>query len=577
MTLTGRIRAIVGAALLLTAVVIAAAVGYGFLAAHRAEQSDDRRFREAFGALATTFAQLQTITRGVTTDHAEVERTRLRFTELAARMDTQFDDYRRAVTLATAGAEQHAQLAAIAGLDADWRLARAGASRAFALALREQQADADTLYTHEVEPLLHGLIARLSTQVEDGFAGAETQRHATVESLYVGSTVAALVGALALLGGTLAVGYVVRRQVQVPLEKAAAHSRYLLDAIARGDQHVAAFAERLTTPVNDDELGALLTTCNLLVRRLGEVAGDAANINRALDAAALVSIADSAGVITYVNGLFCQVSGYRVDELQGATHRLIRSDVHPPTFFRELWRTIATGGTFHGEICNRRKDGSHYWVATTIHPILGTDGRPRHFISIRHDITKRKQAELALEHARADAERARAEAEATLAEASRAVRVLCAEPPVLMPVTANAVLRRVLLVEANPVAALTARAYLGRLGCTVEHVTTVAAALARARATRFELLLIALRLLDGDGCAVSLTLRAEPGPNRATLMIALAAREAGDARLRCLAAGMTEVIVLPLTPMALQRALAIESSTPVDAGDVGDERAAEPG
>jgi len=115
----------------------------------------------------------------------------------------------------------------------------------------------------------------------------------------------------------------------------------------------------------------------------------------ALDHHAIVSIADRAGTITYANDNFCRISGYSRGELLGQNHRLLKSGEHPPAFYADLWRTISTGGVWHGDVCNRRKDGSLYWVASSITPVLDKDGRPCQYVSMRTDITRLKAAEAA--------------------------------------------------------------------------------------------------------------------------------------------------------------------------------------
>lgn len=194
-------------------------------------------------------------------------------------------------------------------------------------------------------------------------------------------------------------------------------TRLLEDAISRTHEHAAArrkSQDRATTLLIAGGLAGLLLTGGIfflatrkmsgLISRLTD-AGErlqASNLDLqfqklALDEHNIVTITDNCGNITAVNDRFCEVSQYSREELLGQNHRLIKSGVHTSAFYRDLWSTIKVGKVWRGEVCNQRKDGTFYWVASTILPFMGEDGLPSRYVSVRTDITAIKEAQLVLE------------------------------------------------------------------------------------------------------------------------------------------------------------------------------------
>ncbi|MEW5770236.1 MAG: PAS domain S-box protein [Pseudomonadota bacterium] len=147
----------------------------------------------------------------------------------------------------------------------------------------------------------------------------------------------------------------------------------------------------------------------------------------ALDEHAIVSIADIGGFITYANDKFCEISGYARAEVIGRNHNLLNSGTHPRAFFADMWQTISGGRVWHGEICNRTKDGGLYWVDSSIVPFLDAAGKPYQYISIHTDITARKALEQSLQDINAELQKRVEERTAALSQAMRQLEADIAE------------------------------------------------------------------------------------------------------------------------------------------------------
>ena len=154
------------------------------------------------------------------------------------------------------------------------------------------------------------------------------------------------------------------------------------------------------------EIGTDITKQKLTQARLEVAIRESTTLLSTFEMHSIVSVADRAGTILEVNDAFCDISGYARDELLGQNHRILNSGTHSAAFWESMWADIAVGKSWRADVCNRTKDGRHYWVDNIITPFMGDDGFVERYVSIRNDISARKEAELALSASQAFLDRA---------------------------------------------------------------------------------------------------------------------------------------------------------------------------
>ncbi|MEP7706744.1 cache domain-containing protein [Paraglaciecola sp. 25GB23A] len=170
------------------------------------------------------------------------------------------------------------------------------------------------------------------------------------------------------------------------------HVAIQADAISQGDYSI----KRLPESTREGAYNKLVVAINRMQMNIHHTLKSLQEQKSIFDQHSIVSMTDRAGLITYANDNFSNISGYSNQELIGENHRILNSGHHSAEFFHDIWKTISSGNIWQGEICNKAKNGNLYWVLSTLAPLFDSNGKVYQYISIRMDITKTKQTEVLL-------------------------------------------------------------------------------------------------------------------------------------------------------------------------------------
>lgn len=163
------------------------------------------------------------------------------------------------------------------------------------------------------------------------------------------------------------------------------------DDLTSGNDELFKLAKSFKTLIETQKQTKLFV--NETIMELDDQRNELADFKKSLDESSIVAITDKEGTIIYVNDKFCKISKYSREELMGQNHRILKSGYHPDSFYTGMWKVISDGRVWHGDIKNKAKDSSFYWVRTTITPFTRKDGKPERYIAIRTDITSQKKNE----------------------------------------------------------------------------------------------------------------------------------------------------------------------------------------